>query len=106
MSQARSAEPLSSLMNIGPRSEALLRAVGINSAQKLREVGAVEAYLRVLGAGYPPHLMLLYAFYGAIHQINCLHLPQEDKDRLKAAVTPAGAAKVRTRTRPRKPAVT
>jgi len=39
---------LINLKGIGPRCQALLNQVGIFTAEELREVGAIEAYLRII----------------------------------------------------------
>jgi DNA transformation protein len=57
----------SRLMNLGPASERALPEVGIHSIEQLREIGAVEAYLR-LRARDPDRTSLnaLYALEGAL----------------------------------------
>ena len=57
---------LMSLPGLGPRSQHMLAQAGIESADMLRQLGAVEAYLRVKRTGCKPSLNLLWALEGAI----------------------------------------
>ncbi|HBA34463.1 MAG TPA: competence-specific regulator, partial [Gammaproteobacteria bacterium] len=41
-------QPLRTLKNLGPCSEALLSAAGIDTVEDLKAVGAMGAYLRVI----------------------------------------------------------
>ena len=43
----RRGDPLARMKNLGPISAARLRAVGIDSPEELRRLGAVEAFLRL-----------------------------------------------------------
>ena len=54
------------LRNIGPKSAAWLRQVGLRSRADLEAVGTVEAFMRVKRAGFKPSLNLLYALEGAL----------------------------------------
>jgi hypothetical protein len=54
------------LRNLGPRSEQLLAAVGIRSADGLRRRGAVEAYLALRRLGATRSLNMLWAMAGAL----------------------------------------
>ena len=54
------------LRNLGPRSEQLLAAVGIRSADGLRRRGAVEAYLALRRIGATRSLNMLWAMAGAL----------------------------------------
>lgn len=71
---------LTSMMNIGKEMEKKLTAVGIDSAEKLTELGAKEAFLKIKEAYPQVCLVHLYTLEGAIHNIefNCL---SEDKKR-------------------------
>lgn len=57
---------LAVLPNLGPRSQQMLAAVGIDTWQRLRELGAVRAYLRVKRNGGNASLNLLWALEGAL----------------------------------------
>lgn len=55
-----------SLRNIGPKSAAWLRQVGLRSQEDLIAVGAVGAFVKVRRAGFKPSLNLLYSLQGAL----------------------------------------
>lgn len=55
-----------SLSGIGPKSRKMLRAAGITSLPRLREIGAVGAYVMVKRAGCKPSLNLLWGLEGLI----------------------------------------
>ena len=54
------AEPVSSIPNLGPASEAAFARAGIHSAEELRALGADAAYLALLRTGTPPHFIGYY----------------------------------------------
>jgi TfoX-like protein len=54
-------DPVSSIRNLGPASDAGFARAGITSADQLRELGADEAYRRLLAAGSKPHFIGFYA---------------------------------------------
>lgn len=54
------------LRNLGPQSERQLAAVGIHSAEELRRVGALEAFVALRRAGSGRSLNLLWALVGAL----------------------------------------
>ena len=53
-------QPVSSIPNLGPASEAAFARAGITSAEELRDLGADEAYGRLLAAGTRPHFIGYY----------------------------------------------
>lgn len=53
-------EPVSSIPNLGPASEAAFARAGIHSAEEIRALGADEAYRRLLLSGTPPHFIGYY----------------------------------------------
>ncbi|MEM6663695.1 MAG: TfoX/Sxy family DNA transformation protein [Pseudomonadota bacterium] len=59
-----STEPVSAIRNLGPRSEEWFGKIGITSAGQLREIGADEAYRRLLATGQRPHFI---GFYVLVH---------------------------------------
>ncbi len=69
---------LISLRNIGPKSAQWLKAVGIQTAEDLSEVGAVEAYQRTKEA-FPDKVSLnmLYALQGALLDLPWSELPPD-----------------------------
>ncbi len=52
--------PVSSIPNLGPASEAAFARAGIGSAEEIREMGADEAYRRLLESGSRPHFIGYY----------------------------------------------
>lgn len=75
--------PLDTLINLGPSMVRHLHEVGIESAEKLKEIGYLEAYLRIRFLN--PRVMnrmALYALYGALTNQNCMMLPKTIKDKL------------------------
>jgi DNA transformation protein and related proteins len=53
-------DPVSSIPNLGPASEAAFARAGITSAAELRDLGADEAYARLLASGSRPHFIGYY----------------------------------------------
>jgi len=53
--------PVSTIRNLGPASDAAFARAGITSAEHLRELGAKEAYRRLLQSGSRPHFIGYYA---------------------------------------------
>lgn len=88
------------LRNIGPKSAAWLRQVGLRSEQDLRAAGAVEAFMRVKRAGFRPSLNLLYALEGALQGCHWQQVSQARRQEMVAAVEAAAAALPPPRTRP------
>jgi DNA transformation protein len=73
------------LAGLGPKSEAWLREVGINSEEELRAIGAVAAYRRL--KHWNPRLVSLNALYALHAALNGLHwrlVDDETKARLRA----------------------
>lgn len=79
------------LLNIGPKSSAWLRQVGIHTEQDLRQAGAVEAFLKVKRASFRPSLNLLYAIEGALQGCHWQQVPSERRSELLLAVDAAEA---------------
>lgn len=53
-------DPVSTIRNLGPASEAAYARAGITSAEELRALGADEAYRRLLQSGARPHFIGYY----------------------------------------------
>ena len=70
------------LRNIGPKSAAWLRQVGLRSEADLVGVGAVEAFMRVRRAGFKPSLNLLYSLEGAIRDCHWQEVPEPRREEL------------------------
>lgn len=70
------------LPNLGPASWRMLQAAGIADAAKLREVGAIAAYLAVKRSGQAASLNLLWALEGALSGRHWQEVAQSDRLRL------------------------
>jgi DNA transformation protein and related proteins len=87
------------LRNIGPKSAAWLRQVGVRSLEDLQEAGAIETYMRVKRAGFRPSLNLLYALEGALLDCHWQEIPDDRRSELILAVDTATAELPPPRTR-------
>ena len=72
------------LRNVGPKSAAWLRQVGLRTREDLASVGAVDAYMRVKRAGFKPSLNLLYALEGALCDCHWQDVPEARRTELVA----------------------
>ena len=88
------------LRNIGPKSAAWLRQVGLRTLDDLAAVGPVEAYMRVRRAGFRPGLNLLYAIEGALNDTHWQDVPEARRAELVAAAEAAVALLPPPRGRP------
>ena len=70
------------MLNIGPKSAAWLRQVGVRTFDDLKQHGAVGAFLKVKRAGFRPSLNLLYALAGAELGCHWTSLTAEQKNAL------------------------
>jgi hypothetical protein len=76
---------LRQLRNLGPRSEEMLAAAGIDTPEELDRLGAVEAYRRAVAAGWShPSLNLLWALEGALLDVDWRELPMGRREELLA----------------------
>ncbi|MGS1077743.1 TfoX/Sxy family protein [Pseudoxanthomonas beigongshangi] len=88
------------MRNIGPKSAAWLRQVGLRTQDDLVAVGSVEAFMRVKRAGFRPSLNLLYALEGALLDCHWQQLPEERRGELLVAYDAAAALLPPPRGRP------
>jgi hypothetical protein len=88
------------LRNIGPKSAAWLRQVGLRTEEDLRAIGALEAFMRVKRAGFKPSLNLLYALEGALMGCHWQEVPAERRSELLIAADAAIALLPPPRGRP------
>ena len=88
------------MRNIGPKSAAWLRQVGLRTLDDLAAVGTVEAYMRVKRAGFRPGLNLLYAIEGALLDCHWQEVPEERRHELILAADAATALLPPPRNRP------
>ena len=88
------------LRNIGPKSAAWLRQVGLRSLDDLAAIGAVEAYMKVRRAGFKPSLNLLYSLEGALVDCHWQDVPEARRNELVQAAEAAIALLPPPRGRP------
>lgn len=67
------------LKNLGMASVNILHAVGINTYNDLRKIGAVDAYLRIKARDINVSKVMLYALQGALLNIHWNDLAPEMK---------------------------
>lgn len=72
------------LRNIGPKSAAWLRQVGLRTPEELIAIGAVGAFVKVRRAGFKPSLNLLYSLEGALQDCHWQELPEARRTELVA----------------------
>jgi len=71
---------LSSLNGLGPKSEAMLLAVGIQTREDLERVGPLQAYILVRDQSeFKPSLNLLYAMIGALENKHWADIAKEER---------------------------
>lgn len=70
------------LKNVGPKSAAWLRQVGVRSMEDLAALGAVGAFIKVKRAGFKPSLNLLYALEGALIGCHWQQVPDARRQQL------------------------
>jgi DNA transformation protein len=74
------------LHGLGPRSREQLAQAGIDTIERLRDLGAVGAYIAVKRAGGRPSLNLLWAIEGAISGRRWQDVAREDRTTLLLAL--------------------
>lgn len=74
------------IRNIGPKSAAWLRQVGVRSEADIKRLGALEVFMKVRKAGFKPSLNLLYALEGAVQDCHWTALAADCKSELVLAV--------------------
>ncbi|HWT73677.1 MAG TPA: TfoX/Sxy family protein [Mobilitalea sp.] len=75
---------LSNLPNIGKELERQLSEVGIHTEIDLKQVGSMQAWLKIKGIDESACINRLYALEGAIQGMNKKDLAIEKKEELKA----------------------
>jgi DNA transformation protein len=80
--QTMKAKRLSDLRNLGPKSEALLPAIGIHTPEDLAARGAVDAFIALKQSGVPISLNALWAMEGALTGRDWREVIRTDKLRL------------------------
>ncbi|MCI5039067.1 MAG: TfoX/Sxy family protein [Donghicola eburneus] len=79
------ATPVTSIKYIGPAQAKALAAAGIHDAETLRDVGAHEAYGRMLASGHSPHFISYYALVMALQGRPWNDCKGQEKDDLRVA---------------------
>lgn len=75
---------LTKLRGIGPKVEQWLHSVDIDSYEKLKELGAIEAYLLIVErTEFNANIALLYSLVGAIEDRDWQEVARNDKARLR-----------------------
>jgi len=80
------------LRNIGPKSAAQLRQVGVRTLNDLRAAGSLDTFVKLKRAGFKPSLNLLYAMEGALLDCHWQQIPDERRSALILAANAASAA--------------
>ena len=75
--------PVSTIRNLGPRSEELFARAGLTTAEEVRALGADGAYLRLLQAGVRPHFIGYYALVMGLQGRAWNELGEREKDELR-----------------------
>lgn len=76
----RSASPsIATLRNLGPKSQAMLAKIGIDTLAKLRRAGAVPAYVKAKRVDKRVSLNLLYGLVSAIEDCDWREVKRERK---------------------------
>jgi hypothetical protein len=88
------------LRNIGPKSAAWLRQVGVRTQEDLVAAGAIGAFLKVRRAGFKPSLNLLYSLEGALTGCHWQQIPAPRRLQLQAELEQAIAEQPAPRGRP------
>lgn len=77
-------EAMTALPNIGKEVARQLGEIGVDTPEALREMGAREAWLRILAMDPSACINRLQGLEGAVRGIPKRELPQDVKDDLKA----------------------
>lgn len=77
--------PVSSIRNLGPAVERDCARAGIHSAEVLRDLGAHEAYRRMIASGTRPHFIGYYALVMGLQGRPWNDCRGAEKDALRAA---------------------
>jgi hypothetical protein len=95
-----SAPPPLKMRNIGPKSAAWLRQVGLRTPEDLIAAGPLDAFMRIKRAGFKPSLNLLYSLEGALCDCHWQDVPDARRVELVAAAEEAIAQLPAPRNRP------
>jgi|GEM_PF-857403 len=71
---------LQSALNLGPKSSAWLREIGLTSLEEVRALGPLEVCRRLHAAGRPVSAVMAYALEGALTGCHWNAIPWETKE--------------------------
>ena len=77
---------LEDLKNLGPKSCAWLREIGVDDLADLEARGAVDCYRQLRARGIPASLNLVYAIEAALQGLDWRELPPAEKEKLRDAI--------------------
>ncbi len=75
------------IRNVGPKSAAWLRQVGIRTEDEVKAIGAIEVFFKVKKAGFKASLNLLYALEGAVLGCHWTEVSTERRNELLLEVS-------------------
>lgn len=75
---------VSTIRNLGPKVEQMFAKAGIHTAEEIYELGAEEAYRRLLKAGTRPHFIGFYCIYLGLQNRPWNDLSPDEKTGLRA----------------------
>ncbi|HMJ32490.1 MAG TPA: TfoX/Sxy family DNA transformation protein [Baekduia sp.] len=84
---------LEDTVNIGPALAHDLRGIGIEDVEALRSAGALDAWVRLNGAGTRDCLCSLLALEGAVRGVNWMEISPADRDAVAEAARAALAVR-------------
>ena len=73
---------MSTPLNVGPKTAAWLRQVGVRTREDLVAMGAVTAYVKCKRAGFRPSLNMLYSLEGVLLGCHWQKVPEERRAEL------------------------
>lgn len=77
---------IASLRNLGKSSEKLLNGIGIFTLDDIEDMGVVEAYAILKAKHEQVSVNMLYALYGAVHDVAWNKIPLNIREELLQAV--------------------
>ena len=82
--QPNAPRSLQSTLNLGPKSSAWLREIGLTSLEEVRALGPIEVCRRLHAGGRPVSALMAYALEGALTGCHWNAIPCETKEFLAA----------------------
>lgn len=72
----------SELLNLGPKSDAMLASIGIHTRSELAARGAIDTFIALKRAAQPASLNMLWALEGALSGRHWRDVARDDRLRL------------------------